>query len=159
MLDPPGTAALLTQLARYITPGRWHIFRACAGIAPKRRANCPPRFTLFPANATLADKSAAHKSSLDIMQFQESSRSTMLMRNILHWSAARALCLVAAMPSGIVLTIFLQIRAECLQCRSGGVPLFLSKLLNHIKPWCHLINEILSDRIAKILHANFELSS
>ena len=38
-------------------------------------------------------------------------------------------------------------------------PLFLSKLLDNIKPWCHLINEILSNRIAKILHANVELAS
>lgn len=83
----------------------------------------------------------------------------MLMRSLLHWSAPQALCLAAAMPSDIVLTVFLQIRAECLQCGSSMAPLFLSKLLDKIKPWCHLINEILSNRIAKILHANVELAS
>lgn len=83
----------------------------------------------------------------------------MLMRSLLHWSATRALCLAAAMPSDIVLTIFLQIRAKCLQCGSSLAPLFLSKLLDNIKPWCHLINEIFSDHIAKILHANVELAS
>jgi hypothetical protein len=36
---------------------------------------------------------------------------------------------------------------------------FLSKLLDNIKPWCHLINEIFSDPIAKILHANVKLAS
>lgn len=36
---------------------------------------------------------------------------------------------------------------------------FLSKLLDNIKSWCHLINEMLSDRMAKILHANVELAS
>lgn len=83
----------------------------------------------------------------------------MLMRSLLHWSATRALCLAAAMPSDIVLTIFLQIRAECLRCGSSLAPLFLSKLLDNIKPWCHLINEIFSDPIAEILHANVELAS
>jgi hypothetical protein len=83
----------------------------------------------------------------------------MLMRSLLHWSAPRALCRAAAMSSDIVPTIFLQVRAECLQCRSSMAPLFLSKLLDNIKPWCHLINEILSDRIAKILHANVKLAS
>lgn len=83
----------------------------------------------------------------------------MLMRSLLHWSATRALCRAAAMSSDIVPTIFLQVRAECLQCGSSMAPFFLSKLLDNIKPWCHLINEILSDRIAKILHANVKLAS